>query len=73
MAKNSPAGAGDAGSIPGSGRSPGEGHGHQLQCSYLGNPTGGGPLARPCGSQKSRRRLHDSNDSIDCTCTFLSV
>ena len=29
---------GDAGSIPGSGRSPGEGNGHPLQCSCLGNP-----------------------------------
>ena len=29
---------GDAGSIPGSGRSPGEGNGHSLQYSCLGNP-----------------------------------
>ena len=28
-----------AGSIPGSGRSPGEGNGSPLQCSCLGNPT----------------------------------
>ena len=26
------------GSIPGSGRSPGGGHGNPLQCSYLENP-----------------------------------
>ena len=31
--------AGDSGSIPGSGRSPGEGNGCPLQCSCLGNPT----------------------------------
>ena len=31
--------AGEAGSIPGSGRSPGEGNGNPLQCSCLGNPT----------------------------------
>ena len=31
--------AGDPGSIPGSGRSPGEGNGNPLQCSCLGNPT----------------------------------
>ena len=31
--------AGDLGSIPGSGRSPGEGNGNQLQCSCMGNPT----------------------------------
>ena len=30
--------AGDVGSIPGSGRSPGEGKGNLLQYSYLGNP-----------------------------------
>ena len=28
----------DAGSIPGSGRSPGEENGNPLQCSCLGNP-----------------------------------
>ena len=28
----------DTGSIPGSGRSPGEGNGYTLQCSCLGNP-----------------------------------
>ena len=33
-----PAYAGDAGSIPGSGRSPGEGNGNPLQYSCLGNP-----------------------------------
>ena len=32
------ASAGDLGSIPGSGRSPGEGNGHPLQYSCLGNP-----------------------------------
>ena len=31
--------AGDAGSIPGLGRCPGEGIGNLLQYSYLGNPT----------------------------------
>ena len=38
MVKNLPANAGDAGMIPGSRRSPGEGNGHPLQYSYLGNP-----------------------------------
>ena len=38
MVKNSPANAGDAGSIPGSGRSPGEGNGNPLQYACLGNP-----------------------------------
>ena len=34
---NPPANAGDLGSIPGSGRSPGEGNGYTLQYSCLGN------------------------------------
>ena len=34
--------AGDPGSIPGSGRSPGEGNGTLLQYSCLENPMGGG-------------------------------
>ena len=38
MVKNQPAVAGDAGLIPGSGRSPEEGKGYQLQYSCLGNP-----------------------------------
>ena len=45
VVKNPPANAGgmrDAGSIPGSGRSPGGGHGTLLQYSYLENPKDGG-------------------------------
>jgi len=38
LIKNPPANAGDAGSIPGSGRCPGEGNGNPLQYSCLGNP-----------------------------------
>ena len=41
MVKNLPSNAedtGDAGSIPGSGKCPGEGHGNPLQYSYLENP-----------------------------------
>ena len=41
VVKNLPASAGDirdVGSIPGSGRSPGEGNGNPLQCSCLENP-----------------------------------
>ena len=38
VVKNLPASAGDSGSIPGSGRSPGEGSSNPLQNSYLGNP-----------------------------------
>ena len=39
VVKTPPCNAGDKGSIPGSGRSPGEGHGNPLQCSCLENPT----------------------------------
>ena len=42
MVKNPLANAGDTGSIPGSGRSPGEGNGNPLQYSCLGNPTNRG-------------------------------
>ena len=38
MVKNLPANAGDAGSVPGSGRSPVVGNGNPLLCSCLGNP-----------------------------------
>ena len=37
--KNPSASAGDSGSIPGWGRSPGGGHGNPLQYSCLENPT----------------------------------
>ena len=48
MGKNPSANAGDVRdmtSIPGSGRSPGEGNGNALQFSYLGNPMNRGPWA----------------------------
>ena len=38
MVKNLPANAGDAGSVPGSGRLPGGGNGNPLQNSCLKNP-----------------------------------
>ena len=50
--------AGDPGSIPGSGRSPGEGNGNPLQSSSLENPMGGGARrATVHGVAKSRIRL----------------
>ena len=42
MVKNLPANAGDAGSIPGLGRSPREENGNQHQYSCLGNPMDSG-------------------------------
>ena len=49
--------AGDLGSIPGSGRSPGEGNGNPLQYSYLENPMDGGTwLATVHGVTKNQTR-----------------
>ena len=51
---------GDLGSIPGLGRSPGEGNGNPLQYSYLENPTDGGVWwATVHGVAKSQTRLSD--------------
>ena len=44
MVKNLPANAGDAGSVPELGRSPGKGNGNLLQYSCLGNPMNRGAL-----------------------------
>ena len=55
MVKNSPANAGDAGSIPGLGRSPREGNGSSLQYSCLGNPLDRG--AQSMESQKIPAQL----------------
>ena len=51
--KASACNAGDLGSIPGLGRSPGEGNGNPLQYSCLENPTDGGAWwATSMGSQR---------------------
>ena len=58
--KNPPANAEDAGSIPGSGRSPGEGNGNLLQYSCLGHPMGRGAWrATLHGVAKSWTQLSD--------------
>ena len=63
MVKNLPDGTGDiknVGLIPGSGRSPGEGHGNPLQYSCLENPMDRGAWwATVHGVTKSRTRLSD--------------
>ena len=67
MVKNPPANAGDMGSIPGSGRSPGEGNGNPLQDSCLGNPMDRGAWwATVHGVAKSQTRLKrlDSNKAV---------
>ena len=58
--KASACNAGDPGSIPGLGRSPGEGNGNPLQYSCLENPTDRGAWrATVHGVAKSRTRLSD--------------
>ena len=67
--KASTCNAGDLGSIPGSGRSPGGGNGNPLQYSCLENPMDGGAWrATVHGVAKSRRRLSD----FTFTFTFIS-
>ena len=56
--KNLPANAGVKGSIPGSGRSPGEGNSNPLQYSCLGNPMDRGACwATVHGIPKSQTRF----------------
>ena len=59
MVKNLPASAGDAGLIPGSGRSPGEGNGNPLQYSCLGNAMDRGAWwgYSPWGHKRGRHDL----------------
>ena len=60
MVKNPPAKAEDASSLPGSGRSPGEGSGNPRQYSYLENPVGRGAWrAAVHGVTKSQIQLGD--------------
>ena len=60
MEKNPPDNAGDPGSIPGWGRSPGAGNGNLLQCSCPGNPMDRGAWrAAVPGVMKSWTRLSD--------------
>ena len=59
MVKNPPAkeGVGDAGSIPGSGRSPGEGNGNLVQYSCLENPMNRG-ASRATGHRITKSKTH---------------
>ena len=60
MVNNPLANAGDAGLMPGSGGSPGEGNGNLLQYSYLGNPMDKGAWqATVHGVAKESDRLSD--------------
>ena len=64
VVENLPASAGDTGSIPGSGRSPGGGNGNPLQYSCLENQTDRGAWrATVHGVVKSWRRRQRVNNS----------
>ena len=63
--KTSACNVGDLGSIPGSGRYPGEGNGNPLQYSCLETPMDGGAWwATVHGEAKTRTRLSDFTDSL---------
>ena len=64
----------DLGSIPGSGRSPGEGNGNPLQYSCLENPMDRGAWwATVHGVAKSRTRLSDFTFNVDVVRQFRSL
>ena len=59
--KESACNGGESGSIPGSGRSPGEGNGNPLQYSCLENPMGRGAWqAIVYGAAKSQAQLSET-------------
>ena len=60
MVKESACNAGDMGSVPGSGRSPGEGKGYPLQyCCLENSMDGGARKAIVHGVEKSQTQLSD--------------
>ena len=75
-AKNLPACAGQLVSIPGSGRSLGEGNGNPLQCACLGNPTDHEPGYTPWGhirrvgcklvTKQQTTTIYDSTHLCNC-------
>ena len=77
VVKNPPASAGDArdlGSIPGSGRCPGEGNGNPFQYSCLENPTDRGVWwASVQGVTKSQTRLGAQVRTHTHTHTHLAI
>ena len=72
MVKNPPANAGDEGSIPGSGKSPGGGNGNPRQCSCLENPMDRGAwratvcvVARELDrSEQLKKRIPETNTTL---------
>ena len=77
MVKNLPGNIGDtrdAGSIPGSGRTPGEGNGNLLQCSCLENPRDRGAWwAAVYGVAQSWTRLSARKQTSQRSCALERV
>ena len=69
VGKESACNVGDLGSIPGLGRSPGEGHGNPLQYSCLENPHGQRNLegCSPQGRKESDTTEHTEHTQSMCT------
>ena len=65
--------AGDTGSIPGSGRSPGKGNGNPLRYSCLENPMDRGTWASVHGVAKSQTRLKQLSAHTSDTALRASV
>ena len=73
MVKNPPANAGDVGSIPGSGKSPGGGNGNPFQYSCLENPMDRETWrATVHGVTQSQTRLSTAEQSLDKQKTLMA-
>ena len=71
VVKNQPVNAEDKGLTPGLGRSPEEGNGNPLQCSYLGNPMDRGAWwATVHGVAKSQTRLSNNKGTTQRPVNF---
>ena len=71
VVKNLPSNVGDVDSVPGLGRSPGEGNGNPLQYSCLGNPMDRGTwLATVRGVAKSQTELSARTTSLILDLSF---
>ena len=74
MVKNLPANAGDLGSIPGLGRSPGVGNGNPLQYFCLGNAMDTGTWQLTVhGSQRVRHDRVTKTHTRVCVCVCVCV
>ena len=69
LRKNRPANAGDLGSVPGSGRSPGEGNGYPLQCSCLEDSMDRGAWR----AIERHKELVSSHDCSDLAHAYMDI